>query len=33
MTWKDQIAPNEIFSQKTTNRIAVYLLAPFIVQY
>ena len=27
---KDQIAPNDFFSQKTTNKIFMYLLAPFI---
>ena len=31
MTWKDQIGLNEIFSQKTTNKIFMYLLVPFIV--
>ena len=30
--YKDQIAPNEFFSQKTTNKIFMYLLAPFILQ-
>ena len=30
--WKDQIAPDEIFSQKTTNKIFMYQLAPFILQ-
>ena len=30
--WKDQIASNEFFSQKTTKKIFVYLLAPFILQ-
>ena len=29
--WKDQIAPNEFFSQKTTNKFFMYLLAPFIL--
>ena len=29
---KDQIAPNDFFSQKTTNKIFMYLLAPFILQ-
>ena len=29
---KDQIAPNEFFSQKATNKIFMYLLAPFILQ-
>ena len=29
--WKDQIAPNEFFSQKTTNKIFMYLLVPFIL--
>ena len=29
---KDQIAPNEFFSRKTTNKIFMYLLAPFILQ-
>ena len=29
---KIKLAPNEIFSQKTTNKIFVYLCAPFIVQ-
>ena len=27
--WDDQIAPNEFFSRKTTNKILMYLLAPF----
>ena len=31
-SYKDQIAPNEFFSQKTTNEIFMYLLAPFILQ-
>ena len=26
MTWKDQIAPNEIFPQKITNKLFMYLL-------
>ena len=30
--WKDQITPNEFFSRKTTNKILMYLLAPFILQ-
>ena len=30
--YKDQIAPNDFFSQKTTNKIFMYLLAPFILQ-
>ena len=29
---KDQIAPNEFFSQKITNKTFMYLLAPFILQ-
>ena len=29
--WKDQIAPKEFCSQKT-NKILMYLLAPFILQ-
>ena len=29
---KDQIAPNEFFSGKITNKIFMYLLAPFILQ-
>ena len=29
---KDQIAPNEFFPQKTTNKIFMNLLAPFILQ-
>ena len=29
---KIKLAPNEIFSQKTTNKIFVYIWAPFIVQ-
>ena len=29
---KDQIAPNEFSSRKTTNKIFMYLLAPFILQ-
>ena len=29
---KDQITPNEFFSQKATNKIFMYLLAPFILQ-
>ena len=32
MTLKDQITPHETFSQKTTNTIFMYLLAPFILQ-
>ena len=32
MTWKDQIAPNEISSQKTTNKMFIYLLFPFTVK-
>ena len=31
MTWKDQIAPNKIFFQKTTKKALMYLLVPFIV--
>ena len=31
-SYKDQIVPNEFFSQKTTNEIFMYLLAPFILQ-
>ena len=31
-SWKDQIAPNEFFSRKTTNKIFMYLLALFILQ-
>ena len=30
--YKDQIAPNDFFSRKTTNKIFMYLLAPFILQ-
>ena len=30
--YKDQIAPNDFFSRKTTNKIFMYLLAPFIAQ-
>ena len=30
MTWKDQIAPKQIFSQKTTKKIFMYLLVPFL---
>ena len=30
--WKDQIAPNELFSRETTEKILMYLLAPFILQ-
>ena len=30
--WKDQTASNEFFSRKTTNKICMYLLAPFIPQ-
>ena len=30
MAWKDQIAPNEIFSQKITNEIFMYLLVPLL---
>ena len=30
--WKDQIVPNESFSQKTTNKIFMYLLAPFTLK-
>ena len=29
--YKDQIVPNEFFSRKTTNKIFMYLLAPFIL--
>ena len=29
---KDQIAPNKFFSQKTANKIFMYLSAPFILQ-
>ena len=29
MTWKDQIAPKESFSQKTTKKSFIYLLVPF----
>ena len=29
---KDQIAQNEFFSRKTTNKIFMYLIAPFILQ-
>ena len=29
---KDQVVPNEFFPQKTTNKIFMYLLAPFILQ-
>ena len=29
---KDQITPNEFFSRKTTNKIFVHVLAPFILQ-
>ena len=29
--YKDQIAPNEFFSRKTTNKMFMYLLAPFIL--
>ena len=32
MAEKDQIAPNEIFSRKTTNKIFMFLLARFILQ-
>ena len=32
MAKKDQIAPNEFFSRKTTNKIFMNLLAPFISQ-
>ena len=28
----NQIAPNEFFSRKTTNKIFMYILAPFILQ-
>ena len=30
MTWKDQIAPKQIFSQKTTKKIFMYLLVTFL---
>ena len=30
--YKDQIAPNDFFSRKTTNKIFMYLLAPSILQ-
>ena len=30
--YKDQIALNEFFSQKTTSNIFMYLLVPFILQ-
>ena len=29
---KDQIPPNDFFSRKTTNKIFMYLSAPFILQ-
>ena len=32
MALKDQIALNEIFSKKTTNKILMYLSAPFNAQ-
>ena len=32
MAEKDQIAPNDIFSRKTTNKMFMFLLAPFILQ-
>ena len=32
MAQKDQIAPNNFFSWKTTNEIFIFLLAPFILQ-
>ena len=31
-SYKDQIVPNESFSWKTTNKIFMHLLAPFILQ-
>ena len=30
--WKDQVVPNESFSQKTTNKIFMYLLTPFTLK-
>ena len=30
--WKDQTAPNEFFSQETTNKTFIYLSASFILQ-
>ena len=30
--YKDQISPNEFFSRKTTNKIFMHLLVPFILQ-
>ena len=30
--YKDQIVPNEFFSRKTTTKIFMYLLAPFILE-
>ena len=32
MAEKVQIAPNDVFSRKTTNKIFMFLLAPFILQ-
>ena len=30
--YKYQIVPNEFFPRKTTNKVFMYLLAPFILQ-
>ena len=30
--WPNQIAPNEIFSPKATNKIFMYLSGPFTLQ-
>ena len=30
--YKDQISPNEFFSRKTTNKIFMHLLGPFVLQ-